>query len=444
MTPLQDHWHSHSVQAPLCDSAVVRLVVAFSGGADSTALLHLACQVPDTPIVALHINHQLHADAGDWQMHCRAQCELLGVTFESLLVSVKSGGSVEENARHARYRAFESFLGPGDLLLLAHHADDQLETALFNLFRGNAAVGLLGMPPTRVVGGASLYRPLLAVSGAELVAYCEQQKLNWIEDDSNLDASMDRGFLRQHLLPAVTSRWPGVRKTVMQAIERDVQARELLDAVARDDLSDAESGGGLSVDALLSLPASRRENLLGFWIRERGFAFPSVRLMHGLSRNLLSARGDAEPCVVWRGCELRRFRGRIYLMARHDITVIDTDHEFDTSCPLSLNVGTVRVIAGEGQGVRETGEPFSVRFRRGGERIRIRGSNRKLKKLLQENGVPPWLRDRLPLIFRGGQLVAVPGIEDWDVAPVMASDAVAGSQESGLVFWFDAAADLSP
>ena len=438
MSTLQNCWTQSRTQAPLYDQSVVRWVIAFSGGADSTCLLHLISMLEhQKPLLALHINHGLHADANAWQAHCARQCQALDVAFESISVDVETTGSVEENARRVRYRAFESVLKPGDILLQAHHADDQVETVLFNLLRGNAAVGLLGMPADRPLGAGRLYRPLLTVPKSELTAWCQEQGLDWIEDDSNLDTTMDRSFLRHSLLPVIERRWTGIRETLSQALERDIDARRLLADIAKQDCRMVSHRSGLSIERLRGLLPSRSENLLRYWIRSCGFPHPPQKMLPALRVAFLDSAQDAAPYTAWQNAEIRRYNGVMYINARKSMNLPSGDIEFDGSAPLDLGVGAVSVISRKGTGIRKSNQLVNIRFRSGGEKIKIRGTNRKLKKVLQENGVPPWLRVHLPLIFQDDQLIAVPGVAAWNVPPITASDVQVDPDEEGTEFWFE-------
>ncbi len=443
MSPLELCWSQsvHALKAP----GVNRLVVAFSGGADSTCLLHLLSQLNSgKPLIALHINHQLHADADVWQSHCEAVCRTLGVTFRCVVVNVARKGSLEAAARDARYAAFEAELSAGDLLLLAHHADDQIETVLFNLVRGHAAAGLMGMPSVRGVGNANLVRPLLGVRKREIIAYCQDRRLRWIEDDSNRDPGLDRNFLRSKVVPVLESRWPDFGGALLSALRRDGEVREIARTVAVEDLSFVSEDDGLVVSRLLELPLARRRNVLAWWIEDNRMPHPSAGLLDEMTRRFLSAAPDAAPLLAWRGCELRRYRDRVYLQpARRqpDRTVgkVAASGEIVLSDPqarLDLTSGVLKAVRSQGAGILLPAEGLCVRFRHGGEKMRIGGMNRTLSKLFQEQAIPPWNRDRLPLIFRGDEMVAIPGVAAWSLLPMTADDAVAEGSSTGLEFWF--------
>tara|TARA_E500000331_G_scaffold357881_1_gene421407 strand:- start:149 stop:1474 length:1326 start_codon:yes stop_codon:yes gene_type:complete len=432
-SPLESRWEKHDIQSQLASAN--RLVVAYSGGADSLSLLLLAAST-NKQVVGLHINHGLHPDADEWQKICAEQCRVLGIPFEFMSVVVEKGGSVEQHARNARYQAFEDFLMQDDLLLLAHHADDQLETVLFNLLRGSSVAGVVGMPSARAVGAARLFRPLLDVQRSSLVEFCTDKGLRWVEDSSNFDVSLDRGYLRHKVIPLIEARWPDAGATLLRAVDRDGEVRQLIDSVAEKDLAHCRSAVGLSVDKLLALSSFRREHLLRAWISNAGFPLPTLGVLRTVSSDVLLADESAEPCVSWQGCEIRRFKDSMVFRSQEDFLLPNEPIVLNYESPLSLDVGILSSAQELGRGVPISGD-LSVRFRRGGERMRVNGQTRPLKKIMQESGIPPWLRAQLPLVYCGDSLILIPGIRAWRVEPVVSSDHLAEPDGKGLIFWFE-------
>lgn len=215
-----------SVVQRINDPGTDRLVVGLSGGVDSMVLLHLvrAC-APDKPLLAVHVNHGLQPSAADFEEFCRLACASAAVELLVRRVQVRTGGSQETNARSARYDVFESLLEARDLLLLAHHADDQAETILFRLIRGSRLAGLEGIPLERPLGMGRLFRPLLDVSRDRILAYAREQQIQWIEDPSNAAFHADRNFIRHQVLPLLESRWPAARQRLVEGMERDERVR---------------------------------------------------------------------------------------------------------------------------------------------------------------------------------------------------------------------------
>ncbi len=438
MKSLEELWREDEIQSYL--KASRRTIVAFSGGADSLCLLSLAAAL-DNSISALHINHGLHADADKWEQLCRQHSEKLGITFESFKVKVEIEGSLEENARKARYEIFEKVLQDNELLLLAHHADDQIETVLFNLFRGTSIPGIIAMPRVRKLGKAKLFRPLLGVSRKRILEYCKMKGLRWIDDPSNLDQTFDRGYLRHSLIPMIEARWPNFRTAILKGVGRDDGLRQLIENIAENDLIDCQSRWGLSSSEVLKLTDSRRDSLLRHWIAKGGFPQPSSGVLRALYTDVLMAKPDSEPCISWSGCEIRRFKDNLVLETKNVFIAPKDPINFDSSSSLKLAGGNLRTVQEKGGGLRSPGidQKLFIKFREGGEIIRIDGKTKTLKKVLQELGVPPWVRDRLPLIYLGDTLVAIPGITSWSTLPIVVSDQKAKSREDGLLFWFDSA-----
>jgi tRNA(Ile)-lysidine synthase len=330
-------------------------------------------------------------------------------------VNIEAAGSgLEAAARTARYAAFARHVGAGELLLQAHHADDQAETLLLRLLRGSGMAGLAAMPRRRLLdreapGGGELLRPLLAYSRAQLLDYARQHGLQWIHDDSNDDTALDRNFLRLRVLPLLAERWPGYRHTLQRSIDNAADASELLrEIAAADHLAVRAEDGSLRVDRYLELGASRRPGLLGHWLGLQRLPSPSrAQLAQVLA--LCAARDDAKPCVRWPGVEIHRFRGSLYALPPLPALPATVDSEWRPDEPLQLpGLGELRAMPVSGAGLRAD-RAYRVRNRRGGERCRPvgRAHSQTLKKLLQEHAVPPWLRDRLPLIYCGDELAAV-------------------------------------
>ncbi len=399
-----------------------RFLVAFSGGMDSTVLLRSLAASTDkhrTPILAIHINHGLHDEASEWAAHCRTVAADLEVPFVSETVGIddNSGLGPEAAARQARYDAFRPFVEEGDWLLSAHHEDDQAETLLLNLMRGSGLAGLAGIGAIQSFAGGMLVRPLLGVSGASIEAYAEAHKLRWIDDPSNLDTRFDRNFLRQEIIPAIAQRWPGVSVRLGRSAELAGEASELLNDLAELDLDAVSTGvkpDRLDIDGLKSLSEKRQRNVLRYAARKCGLPAPPATRLYQITHELIPAREDAQPLVGWPGAEIRRYRDKLYLLAettpeeKPAVTELTAD-----GCWLDLGTGKgqMRLEAGVDGGIdREAVKGgLALRFRQGGEEFCPAGRKRthKLKKLLQEDGVVPWMRQSIPLLYSGDCLVAV-------------------------------------
>jgi tRNA(Ile)-lysidine synthase len=413
--------------------------VAYSGGVDSHALLHaLASLRPGMcrRLGAVHVNHGLQAAARDWDDHCRAVCAALDLSYVALQVDARAdaGESREAAARAARYAALRNWLPRGDCLLTAQHQDDQAETLLLQLLRGSGVKGLAAMPRQLPFGSGCLLRPLLDCTHEALVEYAVANRLDWVDDPSNQDVSLDRNFLRHDALPALRRRWPALSATLSRSARHCAEAGCLLEELAREDFDRLASGSrdSLPVSSLLTLSPPRQRNLLRHWVSERGAKIPSEAVLARICRDVLASRGDAEACVCWGIWELRRYRDRLHLLEQRPERDASETIEWRPDSVLKLpgGRGVLSAVRGAGLGVRasslEGGAVASVRWRRGGERCRPAGRrhHHALKKLFQERGIPPWERGRIPLVYNGEELAAVADL--WVCAPFGARPAEPG------------------
>ncbi|UZJ46218.1 tRNA lysidine(34) synthetase TilS [Marinimicrobium sp. C6131] len=403
-----------------------RYCVALSGGLDSTVLLH-AVASGYSGVRAVHVHHGLSPNADQWQRHCETLCEQLGVPLDVVTVDVqKDGKGLEDAAREARYQAFTQQLQRNEILLTAHHGDDQVETLLMRLARGSGIRGLAGMASRRPLGAGELWRPLLGVSRSELETYAQSHGLSWVEDESNEDLQFDRNFLRHRVIPALRERWPHLAESWGQSAALCAESEALLDEYAREDLARLApefADPHASVDRVLSLPGlrglspARRHQVLRVWFRERGVPGLNRDRLTEVDRQLVDGREDAQARVAWDGWELRRFREGLYLLSSASIEAPVPSGRIPLQlCEegrVPLPGGAVLAFEKGEQGASgsrlASGLPdLSIQWRRGGERCQPEGRahSQTLKRLLQEYALAPWWRARLPLIYSGETLVA--------------------------------------
>lgn len=407
--PISDFAWPEALCAPVKSlPAFNRLWIAFSGGLDSTLLLHVAANCfPDSPdLRAVHVNHQLQANSDESEQFCRRTCEALGVELLVRRVDVPEGetpgasGGIEEAARHARYSVFEQILEAGDLLLMAHHADDQAETVLFRLLRGTGVRGLAGMPRERALGSGRLVRPLLDFDRALLSSWASEAGLEWVEDPSNADERFDRNFLRQRILPALKDRWPGLNARLRHTASACSEQVTLTDRLAEIQWRDcAADGRHLSTECLEKLPLAEQKNLLRWWIRTSGYNLPSIRDWEQVIAELIHAREDGQPELLGSGFAIRRFRDQLYLVPdRPEPGGLSA--ELVPGEPLCWAGWRIRLLPAPGQKQRHPA--IRVSTRQGGERFHPvpEGPGKLVKKWLQEQGIPPWERPLIPLVFR--------------------------------------------
>lgn len=420
------------------------LFVAFSGGLDSTALIHALVQIENIRkdgVIALHANHRLHKDSDKWEADCKHRCEAWGIRFLSCPVDLlcPSKYGVEAAAREARYNWFSSQLPDNGILLTAHHLDDQTETILANLFRGTGVHGLKGITKKRNLGRGWVWRPLLEVERSALHGYVVSHQLKWIKDPANDDHRYTRNVIRHSILPLIKKTWPGANRTISRSADNWHDAALLLNELAECDLENCTHCERppfflLCVSPLRMLSAIRCRNVLHFWFKRCGFEPPSRKHLGLLYDTMLRKKPKATAVLGWPGVEIRRYRDWLYL-SRPLVKVPVPHIAWDKTATVHgvlINGRRLNAIAVDGRGIKKEiydGRAVSVRGRVGGERCWLPGhaKHHKLKKLLQQQGIPPWERDQIPLVYVDEELAAVVGY--WYCQPFAAKPG-----ESGMEF----------
>ncbi len=398
--------------------------VAYSGGMDSHVLLHAAAELlgglDGIGLRAVHINHSLHSDSGEWAKHASSVCDSLDVPLIVRTVTVpdESGDGPEAAARMARYKAFAEILSPGEHLLVAQHAEDQAETFLLQALRGSGPDGLASIPRKRVFADGFMVRPLLSIKQGELRRYAKREALQWIDDPSNSDTRYDRNFLRHEIMPLLASRWPAAVDTLSRSAARSSAASQTLLGLAQEDLERVRARGvsELSVSELKALARERAYNVLRLWVRQSGFRMPRLQDLAEVIRSLVRAREDSGGLVNVRDYEFRRYRDRLFLMPQQELATpfqYQWDAPFDDLVITELDLVLTRATCLD-QGIKMPEDGVvTIKTRSGGELIKLGepAFHKAVKKLLQESSVPPWQRDRIPLLYIDGRLAAV-----WNIA----------------------------
>ncbi len=407
---MNDPLHRH-LSAALATTSAARLCVAFSGGPDSTALLHALAQLPQARargLRALHVDHALHAGSAAWAEHCRRFCVALALPCEVLRVQVdrRGGSGIEAAARDARYAALAAQLHDDEYLLLGHHRDDQVETVLLKLLRGAGPDGLGGMHALRPLGRGQLWRPLLALSRQQLREYLDAHRLSCVDDPSNSDTRLARNHLRHEILPRLSAHWPQAVDSILHSAALSRAAAEALKTqwlAALDTLRDPLTGS-LDAAGWLALAPALREPLLDHWLHGRGLPAPTTAQRCQIERQC-GARPSQLPCIRWPGAELHIWKDRLWALPPGHSIAADWQATWD-GAPLTLPDGSTLTLLDPAARLTE---PLGVRLRRGGERIKPAGDahTRELRDLFQHSAMPPWRRVGCPLLYAGDELVAV-------------------------------------
>ncbi len=396
-----------------------RYVALVSGGCDSMVLLHALAAVRDrlpAPLVVLHFEHGLAAASGDWAHFVEAQARVLGLPFFCEALGLEAGAAAETRAREARYARLTRWMQPGDCCLSAHHADDQAETFLLQALRGSGVAGLAAMPVRIGFGPGWLARPLLGWTRDELWAWATGHSLDWIEDPANQDQAVPRNWLRAHIWPALAEHWPSAARTLGRAAYLAGDAAAVLSELAAEDLQrlQADNVGSLAVGPLRTLSAPRRRNVVRYWLCELGLPVPTAQKLLELDAGFVVKDPGGGAIMAWPGARVRRYRGRLFACSPRS-PVPDAEWRLMPEETLDLgDLGRITLRRDDRGMLTEslTSHELTIRFRAGGERVCLpgRAHHRKLKHLLQEQAVLPWMRDRLPLLYAEDELVAVPGV----------------------------------
>ena len=373
------------------DSSLVdkKIVVALSGGVDSVVLLHFLNRHYPGNIRAVHINHNLSKYSKEWSSFCENLCKKDNIKFKSIDIIIKNSSNIEENARKKRYLSLTSEILNNEILCTAHHQEDQAETFLLQLFRGSGVAGLAAMPEKKIINGSQLYRPFLNISKMQILDYASENKLNWVEDDSNQNIHFKRNLLRIEFVPKLSGVFNSLTKNIARSAKHQAEALELMHDLAELDITNYVLivKDRLQVIPLLELPKRRLVNVIRYFIDKQNFLLPSSKVLDEII-SLLTAKADAKSIVKWHDYQVRRYRNELYFF-----------DEFKTQatppCPYYESLKDL--------------PNFEIRFRREGQRIELKGKthSQSLKKILQESKIPPWERDKLRMYYIDGSLRAM-------------------------------------
>lgn len=393
------------------------LLVAYSGGVDSTVLLHALTQLkqqqrPDLQLSAIYIHHGLSQNADSWARHCQQQCQIWQVPLIIEKVQLDPmAGNIEQQARNARYQAIYRHLKSDQMLCTAQHLDDQCETFLLALKRGSGPAGLSAMP----VESNRHLRPLLTISRQQIEAYANRHQLTWIEDESNQDDHYDRNFLRLKVLPLINQRWPQFSQMVARSASLCQQQEALINELLDNDFHQLlTTQGQLRLSPLINYSEYKRNAILRMWFRQQGVMMPSQKQLALIWQTVVEAKEDANPKFVLHNKQIRRYQNQLYLLPLYD----DTEHlviNWDLTSPLVLpdNIGQLQSHYQHDLNCRlpQADEAVTVRFHAQG-RLQIvnRQGSRAIKKIWQEHQIPPWMRTRTPLIYYNEQLICAVGV----------------------------------
>ncbi len=431
--------------------SVSAVAIAYSGGLDSTALLHLAKAYGDRHGIALfafHVHHGLSTNADAWLQHCERECERLGICFEARRVDLTTNygkDSIEQAARIKRYAALGELCRAHriPLLLTAHHLDDQAETVLLQMLRGAGVAGLSGMERLNaapdLLGDSDLLvgRPLLDVSREALENFVAENGIRYVEDESNADFRYARNALRHKVMPSLAEHFPGFQHRFARMTQHAQAAKRLLNELAAQDLAACLDGECIDISRLTRMSPDRIDNMLRYWFASRGVRMPSTAWLSEMREQLLEAREDAQLRVTHADCEIRRHRGRIFLTPRAEESSVVRSATFRWNGEPRIHMpefGGILHFDEAEQGVDAgwlRGQELTIRYRKGGEKLKpaFNRPTRSLKHHYQALNIPAWERLRLPVVTTGAQLLFAASIGmNWRNLP-------SGSEHAILLRW---------
>lgn len=397
-------------------------LLALSGGLDSSVLLYALAKIQKEKSLKLklvHVNHQLQTLADDWVDFCKSQSALLNLEceIENVSINVNSGDSIEASARYARYSVFAAYMHENMCLLTAHHADDQLETFLLQLFRGAGPKGLSSMAWQKEFKQGKHARPLLRLSREQLEEYASQNKLEFIQDPTNDVNQFDRNFLRNEIIPQIKVRYPNVQKSVGRSAEHIATEHFILDELLSDKLQGLLIDNTLDIREWSKLEKNIKILLLRKWISDAKMQLPSTKILDDVLTQLENAHGESKTIISWSNVEIRAYSQKAFLLKK-----IDEVNYKNSAESILENAKNFQLPEEYGQLSFDSGASDSLKlrlaFRLGGEKLRLprHMHHINLKQLYQKNRVLPWMRSRIPLLFDGEVLVAIGDLwlnADW-------------------------------
>jgi tRNA(Ile)-lysidine synthase len=413
-----------------------RWVVAFSGGADSSVLLSALARINKefaTPkLVALHINHGLQQQAIEWENDCSRICQSLNIDLIIAKANIDSNQiklyGVEQAARDYRYQIFNKYLQANDCLIQGHHKNDQAETMLLRLCRGTGLDGLSGIPKTRKLNSSCLIRPMLNISRTQIINYAKQNNICYINDPSNDDTKFSRNFIRHEILPKLESKWPKIiDRLYATATEIGEVADFIMENVAQKlqyckinyQLCGVSLYSGLSITKFNEFELEEQRRIIRLWLKENKVLSPSRDVVNKIITEVINSNIDASPKIKVANYFIRRYLDSLLLVAI-DHTTIVTDVHWDWQNKPSKTINNIMLTmvassATSNLNINLPARSIVIKFRHTIDpklKFSIAGRNcsKKLKQLMQEYNVPPWLRDRIPLLFDGDEMIAAPGL----------------------------------
>ena len=397
-----------------------RIGIALSGGLDSSVLLNVMANEPmlKDRITALHVNHNINTDADRWEEFCSEQSRKLGIPFQSLKLN-KTDNPSEDYLRSKRQEFFRQWGGDQDLIVTAHHLDDQVETILFRIFRGTGIKGIKGINQYSTIDGVNFFRPFLDIKKHDLKEYALKNNIPWVEDDSNEESNFSRNKIRNLILPSIRETWSSIDKAIIKLSKDADKSKQILDEIAQDDYSSIFSAHGLlKLAHINALSKPRKENLIYYWLVninglkanfaqiDQIYTYLDRELVGPASFHFKTIEGESDVQIIINSKEIRIMKDDHKTKLPKDLNL-----EWNLKDNIKISSGELSVVESLGKGLstRYLKEGAIIRARVGGERCKPYGrkKSQKIKNLFQEYDIPDWKREQIPLIYINDKIAAV-------------------------------------
>ncbi|MCO8083340.1 tRNA lysidine(34) synthetase TilS [Acinetobacter lwoffii] len=396
--------------------AETKFLIGCSGGVDSMLLLHLMFFLCPEKVRAIYVDHQLQALSADWGKFVAHQCQQLNIPCIIQPVHVASG-NLEQQARNSRYQAYLQHLQADEMLVLAHHQQDQAETLMLRLLSGAGVDGLAAMKQIDGRENLTIWRPLLDISREQICQWASDLNIENIEDPTNADTHYDRAWARQMLWPVLSERYPKMQAALVRTSELMQDAQDILQEVLQQDLASCGTETQLDLDKFLQLSKSRQRQLLSAWMKGKQQYRPSLDMVERLQREVIYAKQDAQAALHWQGFYYVRYQQQLYRLTAE--TYLAEQQQVQTSSKtikFSLK-DSVQVLSGKfiiapaqlGLSPALLQQPLHLQQRQGGEKIHLYGrvGTWPLKKAIQEAQIFPWARHTIQILSTDNVMLGV-------------------------------------
>ncbi|MEB3753662.1 tRNA lysidine(34) synthetase TilS [Acinetobacter sp. MD2(2019)] len=392
-----------------------KFVIGCSGGMDSMLLLHLMSVLFPHQIRAIYIDHQLQAPSSAWGEMVHQYCTAQNIPCSIFAVHVEQG-NLEQQARHARYAAFQDSIDHNEVLLLAHHQQDQAETVMLRLFSGAGVAGLSGMRQQDWRENMHIWRPILDLSREQIEIWVAELNLPYVVDPTNQDQHYDRAWCRETVWPMLKQRFAQMQNAVARTASLMQDADEILNEVAQQDWLHCGDANALDLAALSTLSAARQRQLLSLWMKGDLVYRPSLDMVNRLQSEVIDSKADSQAVLSFNSIYFVRFQQKIYRLSAAEYLADQSSLVDETiCCQLQQTIvtasGAYALALDQDMGLALSliGQNLTLHPRRGGEKVHLYGrvGTWPLKKAIQDAKIFPWLRHQVQILSKDDVILGV-------------------------------------